>query len=50
MTEDHLLSFQAQSDDDDAEDVPVGMDTGGYMDEFFAQVCLLFPLYEFELW
>ena len=32
------LYFQAQSDDDEADDVQVGTDAGGFMDEFFAQV------------
>ena len=40
----YILSvFQAQSDDDEVDEVQVGADTGGFMDEFFAQVsCLLY--------
>ena len=30
--------FQAQSDDDDADDVAVTVDSSGFMDEFFEQV------------
>ena len=33
-----VIYFQAQSDDDDVDEVQVGADTGGFMDEFFAQV------------
>ena len=32
--------FKAQSDDDDVDEVQVGADTGGFMDEFFAQVSM----------
>jgi hypothetical protein len=30
--------LQAQSDDDDADDVAVTVDSSGFMDEFFEQV------------
>ena len=30
--------FQAQSDDDDGDDVAVTVDSSGFMDEFFEQV------------
>lgn len=35
----YYMFLQAQSDDDDADEVQVGVDSGGFMDEFFAQVC-----------
>lgn len=39
MTKDRLPALKAaQSDDDDVDEVQVGADTGGFMDEFFAQV------------
>ncbi|XP_052802370.1 syntaxin isoform X2 [Mya arenaria] len=39
MTKDRLPALKAtQSDDDDADDVQVGVDASGFMDEFFAQV------------
>ncbi|XP_045173197.1 syntaxin-like isoform X2 [Mercenaria mercenaria] len=39
MTKDRLPALKAtQSDDDDTEEVQVGVDSGGFMDEFFAQV------------
>ncbi|XP_060552989.1 syntaxin-like, partial [Ruditapes philippinarum] len=39
MTKDRLPALKAtQSDDDEAEEVQVGVDSGGFMDEFFAQV------------
>ncbi|WAR03116.1 STX-like protein [Mya arenaria] len=38
MTKDRLPALKAtQSDDDDADDVQVGVDASGFMDEFFAQ-------------
>lgn len=33
-----FVLFQAQSDDDDADDVAVNVDSGGFMDMFFEQV------------
>lgn len=39
MTKDRLPALKAaQSDDDECDEVQVGADTGGFMDEFFAQV------------
>ncbi|CAG2185702.1 syntaxin-like isoform X1 [Mytilus edulis] len=39
MTKDRLAALKAaQSDDDDADDVAVNVDTGGFMDMFFEQV------------
>ncbi|XP_071110871.1 syntaxin isoform X2 [Haliotis cracherodii] len=39
MTKDRLAALKAaQSDDDDADDVAVTVDTGGFMEEFFEQV------------
>lgn len=39
MTKDRLPALKAaQSDDDEADEVQVGVDAGGFMDEFFAQV------------
>ena len=48
--------FQAQSDDDDADDVAVTVDSSGFMDEFFEQVTsislfspLFVSLFEFSV-
>ncbi|XP_052246148.1 syntaxin-like isoform X2 [Dreissena polymorpha] len=39
MTKDRLPALKAtQSEDEDTDDVQVGVDAGGFMDEFFAQV------------